>query len=133
MDTGGKLKVSFKKFLKDNVTITVNKNKVNLNIEQYYKFLEASKIHRDKKVLMRNVMEMKGEVPIFDVINSKFYIANLEEGTSREVKSREDKIHVGVVYNGILRESVKAGLDCKIVIEQMKVSWDMPGFVYDVK
>ena len=118
--------MSFKQFL-DEISYKHKKIKGNIKLSTYKQFCESSTMYKhDVKELKKVFHNGKGEVPILHE-NTEFYMLDITTGNIRPVKSRADKISVGVVLNGMIVESTD-----KKALESLQLSWDIPKEVYTI-
>jgi len=124
---------SFKEFY-DTEVITIKypcsagKMEMKLSLKEYTEYINKSLLpKKSRKDILSNVAGRR-EIPVF--CENKFYMLNLINQKCREIKSRDDKISCGVLYNGMLRESKNSNVELYEQIKDYKLPWEAPPEVY---
>lgn len=128
--------MSFSKFCEEQMEIKIPKphNKIiNVNLKEYKNIVSKSNLAVDRKNLMKRLMDMKGEFPVFCESTGKFYMVDFssKKKKAREVKSREDKQECGVILNGMLCEANEKQNANKVsFLKNLNMNWEVPSRVY---
>ena len=130
--------MGFKQYV-DGATITFkypykgSKREKTLSLAEYRKLIDQSILSYDKKIL-KSKLDTSSDIPIFCEDQKKFFMLNLKNGKCKEVKSREDKVSFGVLFNALLREAKNAQKEEVLEsLKSLKLAWDAPGEIYVTK
>jgi hypothetical protein len=129
--------MSFQTFYEEELRIKLPKpnNSIThtLNLKEYKELISKSVLSKDKKQILRNVVDLKGEFPIYNETAQKFYMTPFKgkKLKAREVKSREDKEMCGVLLNSMINNAmINENTEEEKYLENLKVGWEMPAYVF---
>jgi len=130
--------MSFSKFCEQDMEIKIPKphdKTININLKEYKNTVSKSNLANDRKNLMKRLMELKGDFPVFCEASGKFFMVDFSspKKKAREVNSREDKQLCGVILNGMLIESNMGNNEAKLkYLKQLNLNWEVPTRVYQL-
>jgi hypothetical protein len=128
--------MSFQKFCEEELSIKLpkpHKSRQAINLREYKDQLSKSVLSKDKKDLLKRVVELNGEFPIYNEDAKKFYMTPFvgKKLKAREVKSREDKETCGVLLNSMINEALLTGDKEKAdYFSKLSIGWIIPEYVY---
>lgn len=126
--------MSFKDFFSQEIEVECphkegGKAKVAIPIKEYKELLENSSLRKTKKEIVAELVN-RGEIPCFCEQHQKFFMINLKNNQTRDIKSRTDKEMCGALFNAMLNESKKNDQEVFESYSKVKLGWDAPACVF---
>ena len=127
--------MGFKNYLNEEIqtkTPKPYKTKVQVSLKEYKDLINNSKLKKDRKALIANLVEMSGSIPVFCAESQKFFMVDLQNSSkARDVKTREEKAQCGVLLNAMLAKMNESGNEGAVkALTEMNFGWDIPELVY---
>jgi len=101
-------------------------------LKEYKNLVDLSNLPKRMRKDLKSRIDNRQDIPIYCEEADKFFMVNLMNSKCKEIKSREDKVACGVLFNAMLKESKEKKDKLYEHLKQFKLPWDAPVDLYIV-